>query len=110
MTMELPNLVKVMMWWPYSDGDVDGDDGDDVGDGVGDDVGDDMEPAQYGDGDGRVFYSNYRPGWETQSYEAEGAVELLYQWIPADASIRINRATWDHTSHGFKTHRTNPHR
>ena len=60
----------------YGDGD---DDGDDVGDGVGDDVGDDMVPAQYGDGDGRVFYSNYRPGWETQSYEAEGAVELLYQ-------------------------------
>ena len=52
-------------------------DGDDHDDHDGD--GDDMMPAQYGDGDGRVFYSNYRPGWVTQSYEAEGAVELLYQ-------------------------------
>ena len=78
MTMELPNMVKVMMWWPYSDGDVDGDDGDDV------------MMVQYGDGDGRVFYSNYGLAWVTQSYEAEGAPELLYQWILADASISIN--------------------
>ena len=38
-----------------------------------------MVIPQYGDGDGRVFYSNYRVGWLTQSYEADGAAELLYQ-------------------------------
>ena len=34
-----------------------------------------------GDGDrvGRVFYSNYRQAWVTQSYEADRASELLYQ-------------------------------
>ena len=52
-----------------------------------------MVMVQYGDGDGRMFYSNYGQAWVTQSYEAEGAAELLYQWILAAASIRINTAT-----------------
>ena len=38
-----------------------------------------MVMVQYGDGDGRMFYSNYGQAWVTQSYEAEGAAELLYQ-------------------------------